>query len=82
MKSSGLQTYYCSKSKEPKFGFFVRLVFGLPFLRISGLEVGIKNIKRAAQALNLPKCIEFSKEINKQLETYWLKIDPELWNMF
>ena len=40
VRKSGLKQYYSTKSSEPKFGSFVRMTLGLPFLQISDLDQG------------------------------------------
>ena len=56
VKKAGLQTFYNANSREPKFGSFVRAVFGLPFVKIEDLDRAVKNIvNQIPQAQECPK---------------------------
>ena len=84
MKKAGLQTFYSLRSKEPKFGTFIRLIFGLPFVRIDDLNRGMKNIERISQMLNEEKCKNFATDVILYVKAQWINgsVKPELWNMF
>ena len=77
-----MQSFYSKKSKEPRFGSFVRMVIGLPFLKPSDLERGIKNIEKQINMFKVKKCIDFGKTIVAYLTNFWMKLDLDLWNMF
>ena len=80
MKKAGLQTFYSLRSKEPKFGTFIRLIFGLPFVRIDDLNRGMKNIERISQMLNEEKCKNFATDVILYLKAQWINgsVKPEL----
>ena len=48
VKKGGMATFYSQKSSEPRFGSFIRLKIGLPFLKIEDIPRGIKNIEKDA----------------------------------
>ena len=62
VKKGGVSRYYSSKSVDPKFGQFVRLVIGLPFVKINHLERGLNNIEKMSKALKTKECSKFAKE--------------------
>ena len=77
-----MQSFYSKNSKEPRFGSFVRMVIGLPFLKPSDLERGIKNIEKQINMFKVKKCIDFGKTIVAYLTNFWMKLDLDLLNMF
>ena len=84
VKKAGLQSYYSVKSNDPKFGPFIRSIFGLPYVKLCDLERSVNNIKKLSNLLITPKCKNFAKEMLTYLNSQWINghIEPELWNMF
>lgn len=82
VKKSGMQKYYSNKSDEPKFGSFVRLMIGLPFLKTEDILKGVKNIRKVSSQLKTKKCRDFATSMLNYIESFWLKLDLNIWNMF
>ena len=55
-----MQSYYSVKSNDPKFGSFIRSIFGLSYVK---LERSMNNIKKLSNLLITPKCKSFAKEM-------------------
>ena len=77
-----MKNYYSIKSAEPKFGNVIRLVIGLPFLKINDIPRGIKNINKVIQSLKIGKCRRFAMDLVAYIESFWMKMDDEAWNFF
>ncbi len=82
VKKSGLQVFYSCKSEEPKFGSFIRLCLGLPFLRVTDLNLGLKNIEISATKLSHERCQSFAEQTIKYIKSEWMNRDLNHWNMF
>ncbi len=82
VKKSGLQVFYSCKSEEPKFGSFIRLCLGLPFLKITDLNNGLKNIEISATKLSHERCKSFADSTIKYIKNEWMNRDLNHWNMF
>ena len=54
----------------------------MPFLKPSDLQRGMENIEKASKTFLIPKCQEFASVTIKYLKSYWMKMDPELWNVY
>ena len=64
---AGLQKYYSIESedpkysiKDPKFGSFIRSIFGLPYVTLDDLERAMKNIKKISDLLIVHMCKRYS----------------------
>ena len=77
-----MQKYYLKKSDEPKFGSFVRLMIELPFLKTEDILKGVKNIRKVSSQLKTKKCRDFATSMLNYIESFWLKLDLNIWNMF
>ena len=51
-----MSTFYNKKGKEEKFGQFIRLVIGLPFLKIDDLQTGVNNLENVVKKIATKKC--------------------------
>ena len=77
-----MATYYSQKSKEPKFGSFIRLLIGLPFVKIQDISRGMKNIEKVANLLKVKKCSDFAQAMLKYMNDFWMQLPLELWNVY
>ena len=82
VKKSGLQVFYSCKSQEPKFGSFIRLCLGLPFLKTTDLKIGLQNIEKSATKLKHERCIAFADSTIQYIKREWMNRDLNHWNMF
>ena len=82
VKKSGMASYYSKKGSEPKFGLFVRLIIGLPFVKIADIPRGLKNIENVAKQFKTKKCQDFAHSMLLYIDTFWMKLPLELWNVF
>ena len=48
-----MSTFYNKKGKEEKFGQLLRLVIGLPFLKIDDLQTGVNNLENVVKKSQL-----------------------------
>ena len=82
VKKGGMATFYSKKSSEQKFGSFIRLIIGLPFLKVEDIPRGIRNIEKVAEHFKVPKCRDFAKSMISYLNGFWMALPLELWNVF
>lgn len=77
-----MSPYYNVGSSEPKFGNFVRLLLGLPYLKIEDLRKGFENAEKTAKCFKTEKCIKFAKAMLSYVEKEWMSKKPEYWNVY
>ena len=84
VKKAGLQRFYSIKSKDTKFGSFIRSIIGLPFVKIEDLDRALANIIKLSHQLTNTRCKKFADDLILYLKSYWIQgsFSPELWNMF
>ena len=57
-----MSPYYNVGSSEPKFGNFVRLLLGLPYLKIEDLRKGFENAEKLLSVLKLKNASNLPKQ--------------------
>ena len=82
VKKNGMASYYSKNGLEPKFGSFVRLIIGLPSVKVDDIHRGLKNIEKVGSQFKHKKCREFATSMLSYLEKFWMSLPLELWNVF
>ena len=82
VSANGMKRFYSSKSEEPSFGNFVRLILGLPFLKVDDLHIGLRNIEKASANFKLDSCKAFAKKMLRYLNSFWMTKDHSTWNVY
>ena len=72
--------YYSKNGFEPKFGFFVRLIFGLPFVKVDDIPHRLKYIEKVGSQFKHKKFRTFASAMLSYLEKCWKTLPLEIYS--